>query len=119
MQMNVRAARSQLSKLIAAAEAGEDVVIARRGRPVVRLAPVPAPVRKTGPGFAFDALKHLITEVPDFDDDPMDDEVSMDDDADGRPVFGIDEGRFAVPDDFDAPLDEALLRAFEGRERRA
>lgn len=111
MQMNVRAARSQLSKLIATAEAGEDVVIARRGRPVVRLVPVPAPVRKTGPGFAFDALKHLVTEVPDFDDDPMDDEAE-----DGRPVFGIDEGRFAVPDDFDAPLDEALLRAFEGRE---
>ena len=100
MQMNVRAAKSQLSKLIAAAEAGEDVVIARRGRPAVRLAPV-------------------VTAVPDFDDDPRDDEVPMDDDADGRPVFGIDEGRFAVPDDFDAPLDEALLRAFEGRERRA
>ena len=33
-----------------------------------------------------------------------------------RPVFGIDEGRFIVPDDFDAPLDEELLRAFEGRE---
>ncbi len=33
-----------------------------------------------------------------------------------RPVFGIDEGRFVVPDDLDAPLDEELLRAFEGRE---
>ena len=33
-----------------------------------------------------------------------------------RPVFGVDEGRFAVPDDFDAPLDEGLLRAFEGRD---
>ena len=32
-----------------------------------------------------------------------------------RPVFGIDEGRFVVPDDFDEPLDEELLRAFEGR----
>lgn len=32
-----------------------------------------------------------------------------------RPVFGIDEGRFVVPDDFDDPLDEELLRAFEGR----
>ena len=100
MQMNVRAARSQLSKLIAAAEAGEDVVIARRGRPAVRLAPI-------------------VTAVPGFDDDTTD-EVPMDDDAgDGRPVFGIDEGRFAVPDDFDDPLDEALLRAFEGRDRRA
>lgn len=33
---------------------------------------------------------------------------------DNRPIFGIDEGRFVVPDDFDEPLDEDLLRAFEG-----
>lgn len=32
-----------------------------------------------------------------------------------RPIFGIDKGRFVVPEDFDAPLDEELLRAFEGR----
>ncbi|MDE0350928.1 MAG: type II toxin-antitoxin system Phd/YefM family antitoxin [Gammaproteobacteria bacterium] len=31
-----------------------------------------------------------------------------------RPLFGVDAGRFRVPDDFDAPLDEATLRAFEG-----
>lgn len=34
----------------------------------------------------------------------------------GRPIFGIDEGRFVVPDDFDEPLDEELMRAFEGRD---
>ena len=34
---------------------------------------------------------------------------------DARPTFGVDEGRYVVPDDFDEPLDEALLRAFEGR----
>ena len=33
-----------------------------------------------------------------------------------RPVFGVDEGRFVVPDDFDEPLDEEMVRAFEGRE---
>ena len=33
-----------------------------------------------------------------------------------RPVFGADEGCFVVPDDFDEPLDEDLLRAFEGRD---
>ena len=32
-----------------------------------------------------------------------------------RPEFGVDAGRFVVPDDFDEPLDEGLLRAFEGR----
>ena len=34
--------------------------------------------------------------------------------AEERPIFGIDKGRFVVPDDFDAPLDEDVLRAFEG-----
>ena len=38
--------------------------------------------------------------------------VSMEE---GQPIFGIDKGRLVVPDDFDAPLDEDLLRAFEGR----
>ena len=33
-----------------------------------------------------------------------------------RPLFGVDEGRFIVPEDFDEPLDEDLLRAFERRE---
>ena len=32
------------------------------------------------------------------------------------PVFGVDEGRFVVPDDFDEPLDHELLRGFEGRD---
>lgn len=40
MQYNVLEARNQLSKLIEAAEAGEEVTIARRGRPVVRLVAV-------------------------------------------------------------------------------
>jgi prevent-host-death family protein len=34
-----------------------------------------------------------------------------------RPValrrFGVDEGRFAVPENFDAPLPEEVLEAFE------
>ena len=33
-----------------------------------------------------------------------------------RRSFGQDRGHFVVPDDFDAPLDEELLRAFEGGE---
>lgn len=38
--VNVHQAKSQLSKLIEEAEAGEDVVIARAGKPAVRLVPV-------------------------------------------------------------------------------
>ena len=35
--VNVHQAKTQLSRLLAQAEAGEEVVIARRGQPVVRL----------------------------------------------------------------------------------
>jgi antitoxin (DNA-binding transcriptional repressor) of toxin-antitoxin stability system len=31
----------------------------------------------------------------------------------GRRTFGFDRGRFAVPDDFDAPLPDHLTGAFE------
>lgn len=30
------------------------------------------------------------------------------------PVFGADRGKFVVPDDFDAPLSNEVLTAFEG-----
>lgn len=39
-QFSVHAAKTQLSRLIAAALAGEDVVIARGAKPVVRLVPI-------------------------------------------------------------------------------
>ena len=67
MLVNVHHAKSQLSKLIAAAESGDDVVIARNGKPAVRLVPVQ---RR---GFRFGTLAHLVSSVPDFDE-PMDDE---------------------------------------------
>ena len=40
IRANVHEAKSQLSKLIERAEAGEEVVIARNGKPAVRLVPV-------------------------------------------------------------------------------
>lgn len=72
--VGVHEAKTQLSRLLAAAEAGEEVVITNRGRAIAKLVPV-------GP--------HTRT-------------------------FGIDRGRFTVPEDFDAPLPDALLDAFEG-----
>lgn len=47
--VNVGQAKTELSKLIALAEAGEDVEIARDGVPVVRL----VPVRQERPGARF------------------------------------------------------------------
>jgi prevent-host-death family protein len=32
--------------------------------------------------------------------------------------LGIFEGKFVVPDDFDAPLPDEILDAFEGKEKR-
>jgi len=40
MKVNVLDARNRLSQLIKAAQAGEDVVIANRGRPVARLSAI-------------------------------------------------------------------------------
>ena len=62
-QMNVAEAKAKLSELISAAEQGADVVIARGGKPVVRLVPIEAPSkRQLGfldvdiPGDFFDVL---------------------------------------------------------------
>ena len=42
MQVNILEAKNRLSQLIKAAQAGEEVVIANRGEPVVRLVPATA-----------------------------------------------------------------------------
>jgi prevent-host-death family protein len=39
-QVGMHEAKTQLSKLVERAEAGEEIVIARNGKPVVRLTPV-------------------------------------------------------------------------------
>jgi prevent-host-death family protein len=46
--VNVYEARGQFSKLLDEAEAGEEIVIARNGTPVVRLVPVTPPQRRLG-----------------------------------------------------------------------
>ncbi len=66
--VNVYEAKTQLSKLIDRAMAGEDVVISRAGKPMVRLVPVPTrPARRT-PGSA----RGQIRMAPDFDELPDD-----------------------------------------------
>ena len=62
MLVDIHDATSQLSNLIVAAEAGDDVIIARRGKPAVRLVPV------TSKKFRFGSLAHLVKSVPDFDE---------------------------------------------------
>ena len=50
LQVNVHEAKSQLSRLLAQVEAGEDIVIARNGVPVARLVPTSRQAGKRQPG---------------------------------------------------------------------
>lgn len=68
--VNIFEAKTQLSKLIQVAENGEDVVIARAGKPVVRLTrlePVKRPIR-------YGLMKGKIHVADDFDA-PLPDDV--------------------------------------------
>lgn len=61
---NMHRAKTELSDLVARAEAGEEIVIARRNKPAVRLVPVKSPDKKPRvPG----ALAHLRDAVKDVD----------------------------------------------------
>lgn len=77
--VNIHRAKTDLSKLVARVEAGEEIVIARAGRPVAKLIAVTA--RR------------------------------------GRRGLGWLDGRFKIPDDFNRPLPEWLLRSFERRRK--
>jgi prevent-host-death family protein len=69
----VHAAKTNLSRLIEQALRGEEVVIARGDKPVVRLVPVEAPV----PRRRFGSLKGRL-EVPDSFFDPLpEDELKL------------------------------------------
>jgi prevent-host-death family protein len=60
MQVNVLEAKNRLSQLIKAARSGEEVVIANRGEPVVRLVPAgPAPAERADTGSARAILDWL------------------------------------------------------------
>ncbi len=72
--VNIHEAKTRLSQLLADAARGEEIIIAKAGKPVARLVPIEGAARRQ---------------------------------------LGKDRGLFEVPDDFDAPLPDDLLRAFE------
>jgi prevent-host-death family protein len=75
--INLHAAKTHLSRLVEDAAAGEEIIIAKSGRPVARLCPLPPPQP--------------------------------------RRQLGKLNGKLHVPDEFDAPLPDDILDAFEGR----
>lgn len=68
-QVNIHEAKTQLSKLVELAEAGQEIVLARAGKPVARLVPLDQPrVRQSG------RLKGMLQISDDFDS-PLPDEL--------------------------------------------
>ncbi len=68
MTTNIHEAKTQLSRLIERALAGEEVIISKAGKPVVRLVPY---VTKKQPR-RLGVLKGKIWIAPDFDELPED-----------------------------------------------
>ncbi|MBB4663531.1 prevent-host-death family protein [Conexibacter arvalis] len=62
-------AKTTLSKLVERAEAGEEIVIARHGTPVVRLVPVQ---RRNAMAEVRGAWRDQVELAPDFDELPAD-----------------------------------------------
>jgi prevent-host-death family protein len=77
--VNLHAAKTHFSRLVDEAAAGEEIIIAKAGKPVARLVPLTSP--RTRP----------------------------------KRRLGILTGRASLPADFDAPLPDAVIDAFEGR----
>ena len=75
--VNIHEAKTQFSRLVDAAANGEEIVIAKAGKPAARLVPMERPkvVRR----------------------------------------FGGLKGKVRIADDFDAPLPDDVIAAFEGR----
>ncbi len=61
--VNMHEAKTHLSRLVEAAAAGEEVIIAKSGKPVARLVPLSLPSEPRRPG----ALKRRVRIGDDFD----------------------------------------------------
>jgi prevent-host-death family protein len=70
VQVNIYEAKSKFSKLISLAMAGEEIIIAKSGKPVARLVPFEKPSQNRKPGSA----KGKIIIADDFDA-PLPDDI--------------------------------------------
>jgi len=77
MTVNMFEAKTQLSKLVEMAERGEEVIIARAGKPVARLMPFEPKKRP----IRFGLLKGKLHVADDFDD-PLPPEIQAEFEAD-------------------------------------
>jgi prevent-host-death family protein len=84
-QVNIHEAKTHLSRLVEAAARGEAFVIAKAGRPLVKVVPV----------------------------EETDSRESAKERAKRR--IGFMEGQFTVPDDFDTFMQDEIIAMFEGK----
>jgi prevent-host-death family protein len=75
--VNIHEAKTQFSRLVDAAASGEEIIIAKAGKPAARL----VPLERAKVTRRFGGLK----------------------------------GKVRIADDFDAPLPDEVIAAFEGR----
>ena len=75
LQVNIHEAKTHLSRLLARVAGGEEIIIAKAGKPIARLVPVEEPPPRRTPGSA--------------------------------------KGRVLLSSDFDAPLPDSILDAFD------
>jgi prevent-host-death family protein len=71
--VSIHAAKTHLSRLVARAEAGEEIVIARGRKPVVKLVPIEAPKPKRVPG----RWKGKISIGPEFYEPMSEEELAL------------------------------------------
>jgi prevent-host-death family protein len=72
--VNIHDAKTHLSRLVARVEAGEEIVLARGGRPVARLVPVSARTQPRKLGL----LHGRVWIAPDFDAPDVNAEITRD-----------------------------------------
>ena len=71
--VSIHAAKTHLSRLVARAEAGEEIVIARGRKPVVKLVPIEAPKPRRVPG----RWKGKISIGPEFYEPMSEEELAL------------------------------------------
>lgn len=73
-QFNIHDAKTQLSRIIARVEAGEEIVISRDGHPVAKVVRLDAAVRRSGCG----SLRGKITFADDWDSAETNEAIAAD-----------------------------------------
>lgn len=73
-QFNIHDAKTNLSRIIARVERGEEVIISRAGRPVAKVIPLPGRVQCRGRG----SLRGKLVLAPDWDSDAVNESIAAD-----------------------------------------